>query len=226
VTDLDPRKRADLLQVLVRGKSLKAASDLTGLPLGIVRDVATELGYPADMTAVYRAWQDAVGAVRDAEQAGQVAVKRCGGCGKRLPVTEFWTDKTAPDGLYAACRDCCRSRTQRRVNSPSKVIYTRSYNRALRTLAERHREEFDFILSEELAAGTVEATAVLAAAPEAAPDGRRVVLLQAGRRRKGQTAGERVREDVGRCPMCIGSHDHGHRCPACGGLIGATGGAS
>jgi len=38
--------------------------------------------------------------------------KRCGGCGRTLPRSEFWKNRAKPDGLQNQCKDCMNLRQQ------------------------------------------------------------------------------------------------------------------
>lgn len=51
--------------------------------------------------------------------------KRCAKCNQELPVTEFWRDRRARDGLNCYCKDCMKTftskaRTRMKINSPDK----------------------------------------------------------------------------------------------------------
>lgn len=35
-------------------------------------------------------------------------MKRCPTCGRILPATSYWSDRSRPDGLHWRCKDCAR----------------------------------------------------------------------------------------------------------------------
>ena len=48
--------------------------------------------------------------------------KRCSGCHKELPLTEFWKNKSSHDGLQAYCKSCCKAKTkQYQKEHPEKM---------------------------------------------------------------------------------------------------------
>lgn len=59
------------------------------------------------------------GVVRDdaqeQEPAKAPAVKKCRGCGRELPLSEFGTHNRAKDGLKSVCRECAANATKDRA---------------------------------------------------------------------------------------------------------------
>lgn len=146
------------------------------------------------------------------------AAKWCGKCREQKPLDDFHRDASAADGRYSWCKPCVTARPYR--PSMLKVVKTRAHKRALADLARRHPDEFRTLLREHETAAFAEAERLAAVpvaqsvhehpgAPAAVP-----VRLKRGIRAGGETLTDRI--DVARCPECIGYHDRGHRCDACG----------
>lgn len=81
-------------------------------------------------------------------------LKRCSGCHQELPLSEFWKNKTSPDGLQAYCKACSKARTKRHQKEKPELyreISKRSWakNREKRTATDRNRmhTHFNFINS-------------------------------------------------------------------------------
>ena len=134
--------------------------------------------------------------------------KLCRECHTRKPKSAFHK------GLV--CKQCDNSRP--RNNTISKAANHRARTRAYGRLAKMFPVEFKALMAEELAKAKTEARQLgtVAVAHDDEPAHEVVVQLKPGPRMVGETALDRVREDVGRCPICINRHDKGHVCPACG----------
>jgi hypothetical protein len=70
--------------------------------------------------------------------------KRCSGCHKELPLTEFWKSKSSPDGLQGYCKSCSKAKTEQyrkenveRVREVSRKSWHK--NREKRTATDRNR---------------------------------------------------------------------------------------
>ena len=55
-----------------------------------------------------------------------VKTKKCAKCHQELPVTEFWKDGRAKDGLNCYCKGCMKTftskaRTRMKINKPDKT---------------------------------------------------------------------------------------------------------
>lgn len=55
-----------------------------------------------------------------------VETKKCAKCHRDLPVTEFWKDSRARDGLNCYCKECMKTftskaRTRMKINKPDKT---------------------------------------------------------------------------------------------------------
>lgn len=55
----------------------------------------------------------------------KVETKKCAKCHRDLPVTEFWKDSRARDGLNCYCKECMKTftskaRTRMKINKPDK----------------------------------------------------------------------------------------------------------
>lgn len=81
-------------------------------------------------------------------------LKRCSCCHQELPLSEFWKNRTSPDGLQAYCRACSKARTKRHQKEKPELyreISKRSWakNREKRTATDRNRmhTHFNFINS-------------------------------------------------------------------------------
>lgn len=144
---------------------------------------------------------------------GPELTKRCARCAADKPVGEFNFRDRQTGRRWSYCRDCDSARP--RTRSRTKILTGRARNRALAELAKRHRDEFrdllDYFL--RIARDEAEQLAGTATARQAYPNAQ-TVRLRPGARRAGQPIEERI--DVARCGECIGYHDRGHRCPACG----------
>ena len=60
-----------------------------------------------------------------------VKTKKCAKCHQELPVTEFWKDSRAKDGLNCYCKGCMKTfnskaRTRMKINKPDKTRPLRS----------------------------------------------------------------------------------------------------
>lgn len=60
-----------------------------------------------------------------------VKTKKCAKCHQELPVTEFWKDGRAKDGLNCYCKGCMKTftskaRTRMKINKPDKTRPLRS----------------------------------------------------------------------------------------------------
>jgi len=51
--------------------------------------------------------------------------KKCSMCGKRKPLSEFFKDKRATDGLYSCCKPCHRGKTKRHYRENREEILER-----------------------------------------------------------------------------------------------------
>lgn len=61
----------------------------------------------------------------------KVETKRCVKCNRELPVTEFWRDRRARDGLNCYCKECMKTftskaHTRMKLNKPDKTRPLRS----------------------------------------------------------------------------------------------------
>ena len=70
-----------------------------------------------------------------------IVMKQCHKCKTLKPVTEFWKNRPAPDGLFVHCKECCR----RYNRSPQGKAKFRRYEESVkgrinrRAAASRHR---------------------------------------------------------------------------------------
>lgn len=160
--------------------------------------------------------------------------KRCSKCRTPKPLSGFHVDRRRSDGLCLQCKECMREAPSQRYRpyTPSRAVRTRARQRALRRLAELHPRDFAGLMAEEIEKARAELEPLKAAADATGkgtshtqrhdpvrrrkPVGEIAALLKGGPRPAGQSPVERLRDDVGRCPLCIDSHDRGHICPACG----------
>lgn len=152
--------------------------------------------------------------------------KTCSKCKAVKPASAFRVDPGNTSGLQSQCRECQADHPNAAKTRPytaARAARTRARGRALARLAEHHAAEYEALYREELAAATAEAEALAKVAEQKAPGtghdhggGPVVPLLKRGVRRQGQTVVDRLRDDVGRCAVCIDAHDRGHVCPACG----------
>lgn len=60
-----------------------------------------------------------------------IKTKKCAKCHQELPVTEFWKDGRAKDGLNCYCKECVKTftskaRTRMKINKPDKTRPLRS----------------------------------------------------------------------------------------------------
>jgi len=92
-----------------------------------------------------------------------------------------------------------------------QLVANRARNRARARLVELHREEYEALVEQEMPRAKAEQDALEA---KAGADER--VRLLPGKKAKSEQLEQRIRSDVGTCPKCIGYHDKGHACPACG----------
>lgn len=91
------------------------------------------------------------------------------------------------------------------MKSQQEMIYNRARTRALTLLAHEHPQQFKAILIAEINVATIEAAVDLGNEP---------TRLKPGPRKPGERVVDRI--DVGRCQICIESHDNEHSCPYCG----------
>lgn len=54
-----------------------------------------------------------------------IKLKKCAKCNQELPVTDFWKDRRARDGLNCYCKECMKTfnskaRTRMKINKPDK----------------------------------------------------------------------------------------------------------
>ena len=47
----------------------------------------------------------------------ETATKKCAKCGRELPVSEFYANKKAKDGLHSYCKECIRERRKNKRNA-------------------------------------------------------------------------------------------------------------
>ncbi len=73
-------------------------------------------------------------------------MKTCSKCASTKSVEEFYRQKDAADGRKSWCKSCDNARDG--AAKTSRAARNLVYNRALRILAERHRNEFDAIRAE------------------------------------------------------------------------------
>lgn len=129
-----------------------------------------------------------------------------------------------------------------RVYDNARAIRNRARTRALERLRKLHPVEYRILLNEELKKAAkeladLEAEAERIKAPRSAtiahgrtrqarpqqatpptelvPEPQAAAVLLKHGPRGDQTAEERIRTDVGRCPACINRHDNDHICPVC-----------
>jgi len=140
--------------------------------------------------------------------------RTCNKCGQSKPLTEFYINGPSKGGRMGVCRDC--NNRARRLTA-AKVIRNRATMRTYRALAQRHRDEYDRLLADELEKARAEHAAVQAAAAARGNDDADIARLKPGP--LSQDLGETStleRLDVARCPSCHQHHDRGHACPTCG----------
>jgi hypothetical protein len=68
--------------------------------------------------------------------------KTCSGCGQRKPLTEYYRNRRAPDGLYWNCKRCC-AKVRRRYYLKSRkriLAYQRNYDAAHRQERQTYRD--------------------------------------------------------------------------------------
>ena len=63
-------------------------------------------------------------------------LKRCSGCHKELPLSEFWKNKASPDGLQAYCKACSKAKTKQRQKDKPEL-----YREISRRSWHKHREK-------------------------------------------------------------------------------------
>lgn len=87
-----------------------------------VKGAAPETEKPQENQEKERETQE--GAVRNEAQkqepAKAPAVKKCKGCGRELPLSEFGTHNRAKDGLKSVCRECAAKATKDRAPRGSR----------------------------------------------------------------------------------------------------------
>lgn len=148
------------------------------------------------------------------------AQRQCNGCLEWKPVSEFYVKG---DGqVQPKCKDC--DNTRPRKATLTRIVRVRARHRAVAALIKAHGDEFrnllnyftDVVLEEsaELAAAAAAAAAEAEREHAHEVDEPELPRLRPGPRRPGQVVKDRI--DVGRCPECVGYHDRGHRCAACG----------
>ena len=54
------------------------------------------------------------------ETQGLIKTKKCTGCGRELPVTEFYVRSNAPDGLQSWCKECFREADKQRSRKATR----------------------------------------------------------------------------------------------------------
>lgn len=148
------------------------------------------------------------------EIAIDIETNTCSRCGEVKPVNEFYINGPSKGGRMGICRACTLA--SRRV-TPTKVIRNRATMRALRALADQHRDEYERLLAEETVKAAAEHEALTAAAAARGNADAEVARIKPGP--KSQDRGETStldRLDVARCPSCHQHHDAGHLCPTCG----------
>jgi Zn finger protein HypA/HybF involved in hydrogenase expression len=133
-------------------------------------------------------------------------MKLCVKCNTRKPISEMHRGRT--------CKKCDNKRP--RSVTLDRVSGQRARSRAHARLADAHPEEYQRFLAEELANAKAEAASLGYSEPHAALHVAVPVQLKSGPRMLGEAATDRIREDVGKCLLCINRHDRDHVCPACG----------
>lgn len=103
------------------------------------------------------------------------------------------------------CRDTADGRRK-------QLAYQRARGRAVTALIAAHEAEWEHLFAAKRAEVEAELDTVDQAG--AGHYGDEPARLKSGRRKKGQTAVDRI--DVARCPHCIKHHDRGHVCVKCG----------
>lgn len=139
------------------------------------------------------------------------ASKTCTKCQQTKPVSEFFPNRTASDGLASWCRKCNNTRER----TPGRVVEGRARGRAYRRLAAAHREEFDALFAEETNKALAEHERIQAEAAARGQADAATARLKVGPKRRGETDVVQ-RLDVARCTTCHTHHDAGHECPGCG----------
>jgi hypothetical protein len=232
-----------VVKLLARGRPIPFVAEAVGLPGAQVAEIGGEHGWPDRdrlrdaARALERADLDPIALANTAPippaPPAVAEVKRCSKCRTTKPVSAFHVDRRRPDGLCSQCKECMRQApSQRNVPyTPSRAVRTRARQRAMRRLTELHPRDYERIYAEEVDKARDELGVIKAVADETGkgashtarhdPVQRRkpvetVPLLRGGPLPAGQTITDRLRDDVGRCPLCIDSHDRGHTCPACG----------
>ena len=83
-----------------------------------------------------------------------IETKRCSGCHQDLPLSEFWKNRSSPDGLQAYCKACGKAKAREHQKANPKLyreISKRSWakNREKRNATDRNRmhTHFNFINS-------------------------------------------------------------------------------
>lgn len=151
--------------------------------------------------------------------------KACSKCKDVKLAAAFYRDpRNTKLGLSSQCRDCMAAAPYQKVYDDSKAVRSRAWARAQAQLRKQYKAEFEAMYQAELVKARAELADIKAAAPptpKADKHGHPTVprptpLLKPGTRNQGESVLDRIREDVGRCPQCINSHDRGHTCPACG----------
>lgn len=74
-------------------------------------------------------------------------VKRCYKCGRVLPIEQFYKNRSMPDGLQTACKDCIKERDKERQNRRKATKIEKFTSRELmEELARRgYRGKLEFI---------------------------------------------------------------------------------
>jgi hypothetical protein len=136
-------------------------------------------------------------------------LKTCRTCGQDKPLDGYYTHPSTGDGLDPRCKTCLNARPK----SAHTVASRRARQRATQDLLDAHPDEFQRLYQLRLSEALFEVQQLARLAPPEAPGAAMVTpLLTTGRRTKGQSVVDRIREQ---CAECATYHERGHECPVC-----------
>ena len=151
--------------------------------------------------------------------AGTTLTRYCdpalGGCGKDLPIGDFYTSGNPRGAPVRWRRNICAECDNKRYRDPSlrRRLDQRARHRAAARLQEEHKDRYRRLYFEELEKAREEADD-LARLVKGPTVPREPIKLRPGRKRPGQSLVSRV--DTATCRTCHTIHDRKHACPNCG----------